>query len=85
MRENKLRVKIPATAESLSLSLSLLKSRFQTIIDERIHPPFIFFKLVRSGKRYRRLDYSSMSSFTRSGRYPTAMGVLDYVNNEKYS
>ena len=58
-----------------------VKSRIQTIIADPSHPAFTFFELLPSGKRYRSLCYSGMSSKTNNSLYPTAVCVLNDVRH----
>ena len=57
-----------------------VKSRFRKLIADPSHPACMFFELLPSGKRYRSLGYSGMSSRTNNSLYPTAVGVLNYVS-----
>ena len=41
-----------------------VKSRFRKLIADPSHPACMFYELLPSGKRYRRLGYSGMSSRT---------------------
>ena len=56
-----------------------VKSRFNKVIAEPSHPAFTFIELLLSGKRYRSLGYSGMSSRTSYSLYPTAVRVLNDV------
>ena len=56
-----------------------VKSRIHKVIAYPSHPAFTFFELLPSGKRYRSLGYSGMSSRTSNSLYPTAVRVLNDV------
>ena len=56
-----------------------VKSRFHKIVANPSHPAFMFLELLLSGKRYRSLGYSGMSSRNSNSLYPTAVFVLNYV------
>ena len=58
-----------------------VKSRFHKVITDPSHPAFAFFELLPSGKRYRSLGYSGMSSRTSNSLYPTAVRVLNDVRH----
>ena len=58
-----------------------VKSRFHKVITDPSHPAFTFFELLPSGKRYRSLGYSGMSSRTSNSLYPTAVRVLNDVRH----
>ena len=58
-----------------------VKSRFHKVITDPSHPAFTFFELLPSGKRYRSLGYSGMSSRTSNSLYPTAVRVLNDVSH----
>ena len=58
-----------------------VKSRFHKVITDPSHPAFAFFELLPSGKRYRSLGYSGMSSRTSNSLYPTAVHVLNDVRH----
>ena len=56
-----------------------VKSIIHKVIADSSHPAFTFFELLPSGKRYRSLGYSGMSSRTSNSLYPTAVRVLNDV------
>ena len=56
-----------------------VKSRIHKVIADPSHPAFTLFELLPSGKRYRSLGYSGMSSRTSNSLYPTAVHVLNDV------
>ena len=58
-----------------------VKSRIQKIIADPSHHAFTFFELLPSGKRYRSLGYSEMSSRTNNSLYPTAVRVLNDIRH----
>ena len=58
-----------------------VKSRFHKVITDPSHPAFTFFELLPSGKRYRSLGYSGMSSRTSNSLYPTTVRVLNDVRH----
>ena len=61
-----------------------LREIFYCRVKSRIHsshPAFTFLELLPSGKRYRSLGYSGMSSRTSNSLYPTAVRVLNDVRH----